>query len=422
MTAFEFRPAGSRAQTGARQLEWAETPHGDGALDSDLTPMLPEIGQVADAAVDLVRIATAAYLADKLVARPPASFTRSLELTVHMVDPSRWDDATLGKTADLLQSLTGDEWILRAAAAEALARPAETTATAHVSRVALLSGGLDSFAGAAITSEDGDVAYLGHWDFPTVKGAQDNVRRHFADVGRPLDYLQVRHAVRLPRKERTQRTRSFLFMALGIATASARGATIMEVAENGFTSLNPPLGPERGGPLSTRSTHPMTISRMNDLAASVGIEIPVVNPHLWRTKGELVREASTHLANFEDGVALTLSCAKLDGWYYKGGNANKHCGLCYACIVRRGAIAVSGVQDLTDYLAVTLAEPVRRKLAGQRGSDTAAVRMRLEDGIDQIDILGLGPFPADFDLDANIGRAVELCGRALDEIRRVPLP
>lgn len=423
MTSFELRPSESAFQTGDVQLDWPATRKGEGAVASDLTPMLAELGRVSDQAIDLVRFATAAYLADERVERM-TSLTRSLEIGVHVVDASAWTDEALFGLADLLQATTGDEWTVAALQSAELARP-ETPdpAPAAVERIALLSGGLDSFAGAAITSGHGDTAYLGHWDIPTTKGAQDKVRRHFESVGRSLDYVQIYHGlVQKTKVEPSQRSRAVLFMSLAVALATARGAKRVEVPENGFTSLNPPLGPERGGLLTTRSTHPMTISRFNALLRTLGIEVQVANPHQWQTKGELVAQASSRLPDFAAGVALTFSCAKMDGGRYKGGDWNKQCGLCYACLVRRGAIAASGVADATDYLSETLEESQQQRLIARRGSDLAAVKMQLEDGIGPFDVLALGPFPPEFDLEADLGRAVELCQRALDEVRRVHLP
>jgi 7-cyano-7-deazaguanine synthase in queuosine biosynthesis len=293
---------------------------------------------------------------------------------------------------------------------------------ATVDRIALLSGGLDSFAGAAISSARGGIAYLGHADNPMVRGAQNRVARRFRDDDRPLDYTQVYHALGTDKLENSTRTRALLFMSLGVALATARQASVVEIPENGFTSLNPPLGPERGGALSTRSTHPMTIARFNAILEQVGIQVRVENPYQWLTKGELVAAAAPHLPNFAAGAAETLSCAKLDGARIKGGNAHYHCGLCFACIVRRGAMLAAGVPDQTPYLINTLPATSLPTLYERRGPDIDAVKMLMLQGVDEAEILVLGPFPDSFDLDANIGSTVDLCRRGIDELARVPLP
>jgi queuosine biosynthesis protein QueC len=431
VTAFELRPGPSPAQTANEELDWPLSARGTGGVDSQLTPWLDELGALPDAAIDLVRFATAAYLADERVPRP-TSFTRSIELAVQVIDPAPWSDEVLSELADLLQTTTGDSWELSALAAAPEERPRrEAPEPRPVARIALLSGGLDSLAGAAMTSSSNDIAYLGHWDIPTVKAAQDRVRRRFEAIPRTLDYVQLYHALRTGKAERdlgrgkvehSQRTRAFLFMSLAVALATGRGANSVEVPENGFTSLNPPLGPERGGPLTTRSTHPMTISRFNALLRSMGVDVVVQNPYAWLTKGQLVAMAAPELSDFGAVAAETLSCAKLDGRVYLGGDPNKHCGLCYACIVRRSALLAAGLTDVTDYLSDTLVGTSRQKLIDRRAGDTEAVKILLETGIDETDILVLGPFPPEFDLDRDIVRAVELCRVALEEISLVPLP
>jgi hypothetical protein len=209
-----------------------------------------------------------------------------------------------------------------------------------------------------------------------------------------------------------------LFMALGIALATGRGAHLVEVPENGHTSLNPPLGPERGGALSTRSTHPRTFARMNGLLTNLEIEVAVRNPHHDKTKGELVALANAvSPGDFALAAAETLSCAKLNGNYYKGGNPNYHCGLCVACIVRRGSLIAASVADNTPYLCETLVGDARAKLLRDRASDVDAAKRALLTGIEEEDLLVTGPYPDDFDLDAGL----EVCRRGLAEMARVPL-
>lgn len=420
MTPFELRPTTSPTQVPeARELIWPVAPRSAGALRTDLDPWLTSLGPVPIRATDLVRFATGAYLADQLKARPQ-SFSRSFDLRVQLVDPDAWPGPVLDDLADLLSSLTADDWQLESLRDTTEPRPvaSEDKAWKEATRVALLSGGLDSFAGAAISSAEPGVLYLGHWDQPAVKSAQNAVKAWFAASGRPIDYVQLLHGLRDDKAEGTTRSRSLLFMALAVALAAARGAAIVEVPENGYTSLNPPLGPERGGALSTRSTHPWTIARFNRLLEALGIDVRVRNPHEDLTKGELVRLAvAASPGDFGVGAAKTLSCAKLNGHWYKGGNPNYHCGLCVACIVRRASLIVGGVPDQTSYLFETLVGDAQADIVRHRGRDIDAVRLAIVTGLDDIDLMALGPFPDDFDLDAGLA----LCRRALEEIARVPL-
>ena len=70
-------------------LRWPATAGNTSTVRSDLGWWLQETGRVPDAAIDLARVAGGAYLADRLTPRP-ASFTRTMDLTVAVTDPDRW--------------------------------------------------------------------------------------------------------------------------------------------------------------------------------------------------------------------------------------------------------------------------------------------------------------------------------------------
>jgi 7-cyano-7-deazaguanine synthase in queuosine biosynthesis len=420
MTSFELRPAGSPgvAPT-AIDLEWTSVGAGAGMLRSTLSPDLVELGTVPTSAIDLSRIATAAYLADQLQARSSVTFSRSLDLVVHLLDPAPWTDAVLDECANLLTALTGDRWSFEVRQDQSDSRRESHVEQPRAARVALLSGGLDSLAGAVLTSAEDDVVYVGHWDNTIVKGAQDRIASWFAAAGRPIQYVQLRHQLTPDKRENSYRSRALLFVALATALASARGATVVEVPENGYTSLNPPLAPERGGALSTRSTHPDTLARMSRIMAAIGLGVTVVNPHQAQTKGELVAQAAAQSpGDFADGAALTLSCGKFDGLYYKGGDVNKNCGLCVPCLVRRASLIAAGADDRAAYLCDTLVGPSRDKLIAHRADDVEALRYALIAGLTEDDLIALAPYPNGFDFEEGLA----LCRRALDELARVPLP
>jgi 7-cyano-7-deazaguanine synthase in queuosine biosynthesis len=421
MTAFELRvgdrPA-ARAATAVR-LNWSIESGHRGDVWSPFDPWLSTFGRLPDNVVDLVRFATGVYFADLMTRRPPTTFTRTIELTVEVVDAAAWTEERLDQLADLLAFLTADEWHLTALPStrrRLRVRASRDAVPAPVERVALLSGGLDSFAGAVVSSAQPGVIYVGHWDQSITKAAQDAVRGWLVRSGRRIEYVQMRHALRNAHRknERLMRSRAFLFMTLGVAVAAARRAHVVEIPENGFTSLNPPLTPDRRGALSTRSTHPWSIASMNALLAGLGIGIVVVNPYELTTKGELVRQAAAASAvDLADGVALTLSCAKLNG-NWLGGNVHLGCGLCVADLVRRGALSTAGVADTTRYNADELSGTARATLRRYRQADLDAVEYAVLGGISEEELLALGPFPDDFDLDA----ALELCRRGLDELDR----
>lgn len=416
---YELLPEGGRAHVrGAHRLVWPVTKRESVTVRTSVDPWLRQVGAQADAAVDLVRLAGAAYMADRLTKRP-SGFSRTIDLHVHVTDPTRWD-GPLNDTADLLFWLSGDTWNIEVSG-EDVDRPEGGVADATPADVvALLSGGLDSFCGAALADREEPRVFLGHWDNPTVKRAQDQTWIWLTEQGGTvMPYRQILLTQVEEKQESSTRSRAFLFMALAASVADAAGAGIVEVAENGFTSLNPPLGADRGGALSTRSTHPGTLRSLNRSFADLGLKVQLRDPYGQLTKGELLDGAAAGSPDsFPAGAAKTLSCGKLDGRFYSGGNTNHHCGLCVPCLVRRGAFLAAGVRDATPYLSEYLTGDALAKLLERRAVDVAAVRYGIGKGVDDVTLMANGWYADDFDFDG----AVDLCTRGLKELEALPLP
>jgi len=416
--AFELRPEGTAAHAdGAHQLVWPTAGGQNETVRASMDPWLGVLGAPSDAATDLVRIASGAYMADRLSPRR-TGFSRTIRLHVQVVDAARWE-ASCNLVADLLHWLTSDTWLLELSN-DGLERPETEPAAEPAETVALLSGGLDSFCGALLARDASPRLLVGHWDNSTIKGAQNRTWGWLCeDGGIGYPYRQIRVTQAEEKREASSRSRALLFTALAIAAADGARAAVAEVPENGFTSLNPPLGANRGGALSTRSTHPWTLYLVRQLLDAVDLTVELRDPHLPRTKGELLAAAvAAGPPSIRDGAAKTLSCGKLDGRLYPGGNQNHHCGLCVPCLVRRGGFIAAGLPDDTPYLVNYLVGDSYEKLLSWRGDDVAAVRLALERGFDDVDLAAQGPFPDDFDLDA----ALDLCHRGFEELRAVALP
>jgi Queuosine biosynthesis protein QueC len=407
----------------ARLLVWP--PDGTSAtVRASLDPWLGPLGPVPPAAIDLARVAATALIADRRTPRGQRGL-REFRLSVHITDPSAWTAATPVAT-ELLGFLTGDRWTLDLHP-DRSGRPTDPDTSPGASEMFLFSGGLDSFCGAALAlavpvaaAAAGSPGFVAHRDSPVVAAAQRRASAWITANLSPTFMLQThRVAQAQPKLEPTERSRSLLFAALGIASTAGRGATRLQVPENGWTSLNPPLRANRGGWLSTRSTHPQTFTLLGELLGRLGVAIDIANPHGWLTKGELVRAAAqTGAADFPAGVADTLSCAKLDGRLYAGGHPGLNCGLCVACLVRRSAIQAAGVPDRTAYLMDRLTGPARKLLLERRRPDFTAVRMAVAAGVDESALLAAATLPQNFDVD----RALELWQRGLKELADVDLP
>lgn len=418
----ELGPSGiSPADPMASVYRWPTEPGRSDTIRSDLGWRAAELGAPSPPSRDLLRVVTAAYIADRAARQPDLRLARTLTLTVHVEEPEAWTAEAKERLVDLLHWLTGDDWALRCVRApKGGTTNAPTLDLPIADDVCLLSGGLDSFCGALIrVRQPGTVCFLGHADTSTaVRHAQQRLQQHLAALTPPTSYLQYALRPLGHLRNRVPKTRSLLFMAMAVAAATGTGARRVLVPENGFTSINPPLEPSRGGVLTTRSTHPWTFHAFAELLDALGLgQVEVVNPHAHLTKGELVQQAlGEAAADVIDLASETVSCAKINAGRPKGGNPNAQCGLCVACLVRRAAFIAAGLPDRTDYTSTGPAGPAGyvRKV---RRHDTDAWRSAIAAGVPEHRILGAGLWPPGTDFDT----VLDLCARGLKELARVPV-
>jgi 7-cyano-7-deazaguanine synthase in queuosine biosynthesis len=381
-----------------------------------------QFGRPSTEAKDLLRVVTAAYVADRTARQPAKVLTRPLTLTVHVDQPDVWTDSALEQAVDLLHWLTGDAWALRCVPSKV--KEPEQTLDLDVSAaddVCLVSGGLDSLCGALIRlQEPGTPFFLGHADTSTlIRRAQEHLQKHLAAQAPPRTYTQypLRHCGDV--RHRTPKTRSLLFMTMAVAAASGMGATRVLVPENGFTSINPPLEPSRAGVMSTRSTHPWTFHALAKLLTTLGLTgITVQNPHHHLTKGQLLKQAMPAATAADQALAAaTVSCAKPNPGRPPGGDPNTQCGVCIACLVRRAAFIASGLPDLTAYAVQTWTTAPADAVRRYRRHDIAAWRSATENGIARHRVLGSAVWPPGTDFD----QVLDLVDRGLEELVHVPV-
>lgn len=414
MKSFELVPPGLNPKSADHEtLQWP-SPESATYVISDLDWTLAVLGEIPAAAQDLFHIASAAYLADLRSPRPQ-SFAREIEISVPVYEPGLWTGASGECLLDLLAWLSGDQWTLRPTRMPRLRNDvvldSQLDAIPPQESVMLLSGGLDSFCGAVDQLQtSASRLHIGH------KDSAKSVRHAQGLIGTWLDvttggFAWRRHELavgKLPsgspaKVENTTRTRSLLFMTMAIAAALGSGARTVVVPENGSTSMNVPLVPSRGGSFSTKSTHPWTFYLLGRLLESVSIDVEVVNPYIGRTKGQLLAQALKKApAGFLEATGDTLSCAKLDSRTFRGGNANLNCGLCYACLVRRGAYLHAGVSDPTEYLLDRVKGSVRRALYRKRHDDLWALEYAEKRGVTADDLRTSAAWPPGYDIDRTL--------------------
>jgi REase_DpnII-MboI len=208
-------------------------------------------------------------------------------------------------------------------------------------RVVMFSGGLDSLAGAVETARSGaNVVLVSHRPVSTLDSRQ---RKLFAELQKefPKNLMHIPVWINKAEKfgrEPTQRTRSFLYSALGTVVAQSIRAGGVRFFENGVVSLNLPVADEAIRARASRTTHPIALQLFKSLYSAVTErDFAVDNPYRFRTKTDVVGTLSENKAAHL--IPYTCSCAHS---IFKS-KTQWHCGTCSQCIDRRFAITAAGL-------------------------------------------------------------------------------
>ena len=310
---------------------------------------------------DWIDVALACYLADRLAARIPSRLTqsgkqwsRALKITLPVRRLDRWSNEVRSSLSRLLSFLTEDSWQFDFVQHEGEMRVAESQRSlfrfelGSPTRVALYSGGLDSFAGAAQTlcdSPDYNYVFVSGVTNPRQQAAQRaqinrlrlKASAHVCHVAIPYG-LHWAGAKGQRKEESSQRTRGFLFLTLGAVSAIAAGRKELFLYENGIGAINLPYDGTQVGAYNSRSTHPLTLIRMQEfIKVLTGQEFSIDNPFLFSTKAEMCRHVAVQ--QFGELLPLTFSC---DGFPVRAKNRGQ-CGYCTSCLLRRQAIESAGL-------------------------------------------------------------------------------
>jgi 7-cyano-7-deazaguanine synthase in queuosine biosynthesis len=396
------------------------------SFHTSIGPRAELLGALEGLYIDFISFATLVYLVDLTVPRERPGAERDLDLQVQVSDPKHWEDFT-DAFEDLLRFLTGDYWSVRFVVRRG-GQGADPRDPALTGSTALLSGGADSFSGAVILGQDGPLTLVSHYSAKGAKPIQEKLAEALAgEWGADPEHLQVNIGRRneqlgtnaeFPR-ERSSRSRSLLFIALGLAAASVRGE-VLTMAENGFTALNIPLSPERRGSLSTRTTHPAFLAGLNGVLRDAGLPTEVRNPFSDLTKGQLFEQVNGILgdARASQLLSATHSCAKSNMFRFgQGLGPMSHCGVCFGCLVRRGAFIAAGLTDGTTYANEVLTGDARKRFfAGGRLTTWESVRYAVERGFDARDIRAISPPPGH-----DIAAATVLANAGLQELAAVDI-
>jgi hypothetical protein len=141
-------------------------------------------------------------------------------------------------------------------------------------------------------------------------------------------------------QEHTQRSRSFLYTALGCVIARLFGNSRIRFFENGIISINLPISEQVVGARATRTTHPLVLASFREFfSAAVGKAIEIENPFIWRTKADVIGSIVAH--GFGPLIKDTVSCTRS----YDITKLHSHCGCCSQCLDRRFAMLAAAAAE-----------------------------------------------------------------------------
>lgn len=302
---------------------------------------------------DFLEIAAYVYVGDQIVFRgDPNSFDyakkwhRELYYTIPVCDYETWNHPDIKSLLEeSLSFAAGETYHFEFVKHSERDRPdfligdGRETDNPDFKKVVMFSGGIDSFAGALeeITSNPKKVCLVGHYSNNKVLGLQRKLHEYLVALqltrkaSKPL-YIPVE--VNKPSgmtREKSQRSRSFLFAVLGAVIANYEKLSEVTFFENGVVSCNLPWDGQTLQAKATRTTHPKFINLLSKLVSAIlQKDFVFVNPYFELTKKEVI----DRLVKYQQEAKIrdTRSCA---GAFYT--NPETHCGVCSQCIDRRFA-------------------------------------------------------------------------------------
>ena len=315
-------------------------------------------------AADLLEVAMAAYTADRLSRRNHQGVStgqRRIHIRVAVREPDLWSsEAVISRLYEFLNWVSGDDWSFEFIQHVEEAAPAESEPRLfglpyeQPLNVSLFSGGLDSLAGLAghaLRRPLASCILVSGYTNPRVLHQQRSQVQRIKEVleKRPVGQrLELRH-VAIPfgitrytdeREEKSQRTRAFVFLALGtIGALLARSGTLW-VYENGIGALNLPLNETQLGVDNYRGVHPRSLMRAATLFQQI-LKQPIIikNPFLFRTKAQMCEALIS--ADLAEAIRDTVSC---DSFPVRV-SGQPQWGFCPSCNLRRMSIRAAGLSD-----------------------------------------------------------------------------
>lgn len=309
----------------------------------------PLANEATSAGLDLLEIATYVYSADQAVRRDGTSLKldqgpwyREFRLHIPVRNPALWNSPdVLARLSSLLEFLSDDHWTFvfsplgaRPGLPDYLGLDAREVAGLQPNHIDLFSGGLDSLAGAvqAVEANPEGTVLLSHVSTEKVGKVQRELVQGMRDrgCGKMLHIPVTINKKKALGKESTQRTRSFLFLALAAVLAEMLKVSSVRVWENGVVAWNLPISEQLVGARATRTAHPRALKEASALFTRVlSRPIRIVNPFVWKTRADIVKGLLA--GKYRELSKLSVSCGKT----WTRTKQHTHCGECSQCLDRR---------------------------------------------------------------------------------------
>ena len=295
--------------------------------------------------MDLYRIASTVYVSDLQLCRNPRLQTRNFNILISVSDKGKWE-AQKQHLESTLRFLSGDNFNFHFIQGEFPEKEFIFKEIEQKKAISLFSGGLDSFSGVKWLINNGySPIIVSHGPRNnTTTHVQNILHRELQKIIPNLDVVQVKARPRIASttnpglrvKEPSQRTRSFLFLALGSLFALENGIKEVFLSENGILALNIPITVSRIF-TNTKTAHPRYIKDFNMLVNNLFPDsIYVKNPFVQMTKGEVISILDND--NYKNLIKETITCSKSYQLQMKRDTSAKHCGICIPCILRRVSV------------------------------------------------------------------------------------
>lgn len=307
---------------------------------------------------DLLDIAAYVYYADSSVARWTKGdvfaekWNRDFTFVIPVRNPDLWNTMDLhNQLTETLSYLTGDTFSFIFCKSKKypeqlyLEFPDNPPPFPGADSICLFSGGLDSLAGSLHCNftEKKRPILVSHRSMPIIDSRQKRLVNHLNDKMQNWEFPHLSLWVNRkskPALENTQRSRSFLYLAIAATVAYQLNINKIYIYENGVVSFNIPKSGQNVGTMASRSTHPRFIAQFQNLIDSVfPKKLSITNPFIFRTKAEVAKALID--TGFEELIQASVSCASTR-WSSK---VYPHCGTCSQCLDRRFAIVASNLEQ-----------------------------------------------------------------------------